>query len=201
MSHELASWYLNAKETVLAAGFADEIDLQEDRCLSRVTESDLLRETAWVILNSGFREATVRKVFCGVSAAFLDWRSAREIAFHSDRCRANAFRHFGSSRKIDAIADVCVEVAQIGLATILRDVRDFGVPSLRRFLYIGSVTCRHLAKNLGIEVCKPDRHLVRMANEWGADSPDSLCTKIKSIVAERLDVIDSVLWRYAVISE
>jgi hypothetical protein len=61
------------------------------------------------------------------------------------------------------------------------------------------VTARHLAKNIGLKVCKPDRHLCRLAIFLGEDSPESLCGRIGQIVAERIDVVDSVLWRFAIL--
>ena len=40
---------------------------------SMFTESDLLREAAWVILCSGFREAVIRRMFDFISLCFCDW--------------------------------------------------------------------------------------------------------------------------------
>ena len=42
----LALFYMDAKEVVVAAGFADEIDWQEGVTLEDVTESMFLREAA-----------------------------------------------------------------------------------------------------------------------------------------------------------
>lgn len=53
------SLYKTAHEEVLA-GFANEITWQRQRAGYQFTERDLLRETAWVILCSGF-QGIVRK--------------------------------------------------------------------------------------------------------------------------------------------
>jgi hypothetical protein len=56
----LAVLYLTAKERVIEAGFADEIDWQEKVSLEDLDESTFLRESAWVVLSSGFRETVLR---------------------------------------------------------------------------------------------------------------------------------------------
>jgi hypothetical protein len=56
----LAVLYLTAKERVIEAGFADEIDWQEEVSLEDLDESTFLRESAWVVLSSGFRETVLR---------------------------------------------------------------------------------------------------------------------------------------------
>ena len=69
----LASVYLNAKERVIQAGFADEIDWQEEVSLEDVDEHTFLRECAWVVLSAGFREGILRRRFQDISKAFLEW--------------------------------------------------------------------------------------------------------------------------------
>jgi hypothetical protein len=56
----LAVLYLTAKERVIEAGFANEIDWQEEVSLEDLDESTFLRESAWVVLSSGFRETVLR---------------------------------------------------------------------------------------------------------------------------------------------
>lgn len=56
-------FYRTAKERLLSAGFATEINWQLEQEFGAFTETDLLREAAWAILCSGFREAVVRRCF------------------------------------------------------------------------------------------------------------------------------------------
>jgi hypothetical protein len=64
--------------------------------------------------------------------------------------------------------------------------------------YIGPVTWRHLAKNVGVAVAKPDRHLVRLSIALGRSSVDELCHEIAELVADPVSVVDVVLWRWSV---
>ena len=68
---------------------------------------------------------------------------------------------------------------------------------------IGPVTRYHLARNIGIDCVKPDRHLIRLASEAGYEMKDpqkgveAMCRDIQKDIgdAEKLGTIDVVLWR------
>jgi len=73
---------------------------------------------------------------------------------------------------------------------------------------IGEVTRCHLARNIGIDCVKPDRHLIRIAATFGYGHSDKvkeqheivtrMCKDIQTEIggSERLGVIDVVLWRW-----
>ena len=159
-----------------------------------------MREAAWVILSSGFRESVVRNCFPGVSTAFLEWCSADRILHRREACRASALRAFGHTGKVEAILTVVEQVDSQGVEIIRDGLAGCGPDYLQRFPYVGPVTARHLAKNLGVAVVKPDRHLVRLANEFGQDSVEAMCDDIATVVGDSVAVIDVVFWRYAVLT-
>ena len=68
---------------------------------------------------------------------------------------------------------------------------------LKTFDFIGPVTCYHLGKNIGLEVVKPDRHLVSIAQAAGFPTPRDLCEVISKITGDKITVVDLILWRYA----
>ncbi len=191
--------YIAAKDAVIARGFDSEIDWQEGLCVSRIGEQDFLRETAWVILSSGFREAVLRGLFPAVSRAFLDFASAAEIARHASRCHAEGLRVFRQPRKLAAIVTVADRVHRLGFATIKANIEAGGLAYLETFPYVGPVTRYHLAKNLGVDVVKPDRHLCRVARAARYGSPEALCRMISASTGDRLAVVDLVIWRFATI--
>lgn len=193
----LVDRYLSAKETVVRSGFAAEIDWQDQRRLEKVTEAMFLRETAWVILSSGMREAVIRQRFSDISLAFLNWISANEIVRHSRQCKQKAIAVFQHVRKIDAIITSAKMLATMGLEHVKSQIDMAGVNALRTFPFIGPVTAWHLAKNLGLDVVKPDRHLCRISEAAGFASPLELCKVISDRVGDRLAVVDVVLWRFA----
>lgn len=189
--------YMSAKETVISEGFASEIDWQDDLRFADITESDFLREAAWVILNSGMRESVIRRLFPAISSAFLRWRAAAQIVRHAGECKREAMSVYRHPGKLDAILAVAREIDAAGFAVVKRRVEREGVGYLRRFPFMGPATSYHLAKNLGLSVVKPDRHLVRTAAAAGYTDPDALCRAISDYVGDRLAVVDLVIWRFA----
>jgi hypothetical protein len=195
----LASYYL-AKLAVVEAGFEHEIAWQEQQRLDDVDETEFLREAAWVVLSSGMRESVIRRVFPAVETAFGHWQSAAWIVEHGTECRTAAQRAFGHERKIDAVLEISRVVASRGVTALLAALREDGPDSLLSLPYMGPATSKHLAKNLGVDVAKPDRHLVRVAEATGYASPSSLCEDLSRIVGDTTAVVDLVIWRFATLS-
>lgn len=189
--------YAEAKAFVRAAGYSWEIEWQRSRTFCNFSETDLLRETAWVILCSGFREFIVRKAFDHVSLCFCDWESAQAIVAHAETCRATCLVSFRNVRKIDAIIDVARHIDRRGYDNVRNQILDDPIGELRCFPYVGPVTSHHLAKNLGLQVAKPDRHLVRLSSLTGFTDAQHLCEAVSHATGEAVNVIDVVLWRYA----
>ena len=61
--------------------------------------------------------------------------------------------------------------------------------------FMGPATSYHLAKNLGFQVAKPDRHLNRISESNGFKNAHELCEAIASQTREPISVVDGVLWR------
>jgi len=196
----LVDAYLTAKEVVIDLGFSAEIDWQHDLSLSDLTESYFLCESAWVILSAGMRESIVRRKFPAITRAFRNWESARTIVSCRHQCKRDAMAVFSNERKITAILMVAEEVNKKGFPHVKKLVFEEGIDYIRDFPFMGPVTSFHLAKNLGVPVVKPDRHLVRVAKRVGYPSPDSMCQAIAQIVGDKIAVIDLVIWRYATLN-
>ena len=189
--------YLTARERVVAAGYAEEIDWQDQLSLDKVTESDFLREAAWVILSSGMRESVIRRCFASISRAFLSWYSAEEIVRRRSACVRSALQVFRHTAKIEAIGDVAAAVARDGFPALRERMRLKGVEELQLLPFIGPVTQFHLAKNIGLDVVKPDRHLVRIAHAAGFAEPASMCRLVADATGDRIATVDIVFWRFA----
>jgi hypothetical protein len=197
---EIAEAYMAAKEWVIKQGFYAEIDWQADVSLASLTESSFLREAAWVVLNAGFREAVLRSRFPAITSAFLNWSSAKEISTHRVECRRKALMSFRHKRKIDAILKISDTVYLQGFQRIRQRLSDEPLDFIRTLPYIGPVTSYHLAKNLGLPVAKPDRHLVRIAKACGYESVQALCADVGHIIGDTVAVVDLVFWRYATLN-
>lgn len=194
---QLVDAYLTAHDAVVAAGFAAEIDWQDRQCIDGVDESEFLREAAWVILSAGMRENVVRDRFGEITTAFLEWESAEAIARTRRRCVRRALPAFRHPGKIGAIGDVAAFVADVGFEVFRSRLRSDGLNELQQLPFIGPVTRFHLAKNLGLDVVKPDRHLVRMARAAGLTGPEAMCRLVAEVTGDRLATVDVVLWRFA----
>lgn len=188
--------YDDALRSVVSNGFGWEIDWQRSRDPARLTESEFLCESAWVILCSGFLESAVRQRFRQISLCFCDWASSGEILDSADLCRTTALSVFANVRKIDAIVAVAANVASAGFESVHARLTADPIATLQRFDHIGGVTSYHLAKNFGFQVVKPDRHLVRLGKALGYATPAKLCEEIATYTGESLNVVDQVLWRY-----
>lgn len=183
---QLALIYLSSKEFLIEAGYADEIDWQASVSLDKITESDFLREAAWVVLSSGMREAVVRRKFAALSSAFLNWIDAETIEESVEECRKNALLVYRSPRKVGAIAKIVGRVATEGFESVKERAKTRGIDFLREFPFMGPITAFHLAKNIGLAVVKADRHLRRMAENAGIETPDRLCRIISDLTGMAL---------------
>jgi hypothetical protein len=194
-TRELVEYYRRAKAQVFAAGYEDEYEWQRNRDLTRLTERDFLQEFSWVVLNSGFRESTVRRIFPFISMAFFDFVSAKNIIEHASECVRIASLSFGNCRKLNAIVSGAVFVNDIGVnglcSLILSDSN-----ALMRLPFIGPTTVHHLLKNLGVPAAKNDRHLARLSEQLGFANASSLCERVSANTGEPVSVIDLVLWRF-----
>lgn len=194
---KLAKAYYIAKSVVIEEGFAPEVDWQYEVTLDLLDEPTFLCESAWVILNSGMRESVIRKKFDSISQAFFNWRCARQIVEHAETCRINALRHFGHAAKVQAILDIAAHVNALGIKQVAKRISENGVIYLQQLPYIGPATSFHLAKNIGLPLAKPDRHLQRVAKSFGYKNAQDLCVDIALMTDEPVSVIDLVIWRYA----
>jgi hypothetical protein len=193
----LASAYIRAKLRVLASGFGSEIVWQKSLQIEQLTESKFLRECAWVILSSGMRESVVRRKFSGISEAFCDWASARQIVRQRAQCVRSALLCFRHKTKIEAIAHSAQIVHEKGFGAVRTEIDRDPIAALRQFPYMGPATSLHLAKNIGLSAAKPDRHMSRLTALSGYERAADLCSTIGDYVGDPVAVVDIVLWRFA----
>lgn len=181
---------------MLCSEFSRELKAQQTLRVGLTSESDFLRECAWVILCSGFREKTIRGLFSYLSLCFCDWESASTIVEHEDLCRATAIAAFAHPAKIEAILNTARLIAKRGYSEYREWFCADPVHRLQGLSFIGPVTAYHLAKNLGFDVAKPDRHLQRLAVLLGFTDAHSLCGELSAVTGHPRASVDLILWRY-----
>jgi hypothetical protein len=190
------AFYNNAKESVRLSGFSGEINWQSSRNPSSFCETDLLRECAWVILCTGFRESIIRRRFSFISMCFYDWESSALICADAEICVATALTCFANRPKVVAITRAAFHIREVGFESYRRRIIEDPIPSLLELPFVGAVTAFHLAKNLGFEMAKADRHLQRLSDSMGFSKPQQLCDHIAERTGDPVRVVDLVLWRY-----
>jgi hypothetical protein len=141
-------FYCAEKMAIQQSQFRNELLWQVALSPSSFTEQELLREAAWVILCTGFKESVLRKTFNYISLCFCDWESARVIVENSERCRATALVAFKNTAKICAIIEIARIVKELGFEELVECIRIDPIGTFEQFPYIGPVTAYHLAKNL-----------------------------------------------------
>lgn len=194
----LIDHYQAARTWVEQSTYLSEVNWLKGTSGSKLTESNFLREYAWVVLNSGFREAIVRKHFAYISLAFCDWSSAREISKNADGCIAAARAVFSHRLKLSAIVQTAMLLDDWSFERFAVQLRIEGVVFLERLPFIGSITSWHLAKNIGLNVAKPDRHMIRLASKFGYSDVQIMCTDIANVTGDEMSVADLILWRFEV---
>ena len=195
-SHLVES-YLSAKNAIIEKGYAEEIDWQDSLSFDEISCADFMKEAAWVVLSSGMRESVIRKIFPHISEVFLHWECPYRITSQADSCKAEALKVFGHEGKISAILEIIRRICIDGFTRTRKLIQNGGIDFLMTMPFLGPATARHLAKNLGIEIAKPDRHLIRAAAASGHESPATLCETISGVVGDRISVVDIVIWRFA----
>lgn len=171
-------------ELVVDAGYQSEIDWSENLKPCDNSET-FLQEYIWVVLNSGMKNQIARKIYEKVIKALSTGQPIE-----------NVFKHKG---KVEAINIVILNIKSIFKNYKIIELNgkvDEQLHFLESLPYIGKVTKYHLAKNLGIDICKPDRHLVRLAKQYWM-TPQSLCERLSKEIGLRIATIDIILWRAA----
>jgi hypothetical protein len=197
-SEELVRLYLAAKRSVIERGFAHEIVWQSSAALVEPSPTAFVREAAWVVLSAGLSESVVRNLFSRLSDAMYGFDPVA-LSRNRERARIAALATFRHERKIGAVLDIAAIVSRIGPSGLRAALQEDPQQFLQSLPYIGSVTWRHLAKNLGLPVAKPDRHLARLAFATARQSVDKLCDEIATWLGEPVAVVDIVLWRWSVL--
>jgi hypothetical protein len=146
--------YLDLKEVLLNAGYDKEIAWSEAVRPPENAENFFI-EYGWVVVNSGMKNQVAQKIWQRIKGALSCSLPVRAVFFHP-----------GKSKSIQEVWDRKEEFFQ----EYQRQPADKLLDWLQTLPWIGQITKYHLAKNLGLDFCKPDRHLVRISRTVREDS-------------------------------
>jgi hypothetical protein len=189
--------YSFVKQIIIDEGYEKEISWQSNINFEDLTEECFLKQIAWVILSSGMKEQIIRKIFPEIAKSFFNWKSIKKIVENKESCYNNAIQIFKNKRKILSIIKSAEKINRINFLEFKKSIKKDPIDILISFPFIGPVTAYHLAKNIGIDVAKPDRHLVKIAKLEGYKDVQRFCSDISEISGDSIPVVDIVFWRYA----
>lgn len=178
--------------------YSDEIKRISSVKFDEVTPELFFRECIWVVHATGFSAKAVGSFFPRLTEAYGTWEQASTRDFERTWNKVKLVCNNQPKAK-----GVCwiAKIIDSGIKTHgwkeLKN-KEFNTPELLQKLpFIGSVTCYHLARNIGLlDSIKPDLHLVRMAKYWGYDNCIEMCKDLKPENME-LGIVDYILWMNA----
>jgi len=170
-------FYNQAKKDIIQKGYKKEIEYVEERKFTDIQPYDFQREFAYVVCNSGMKNQIAEKIFrkyleCGISAIK---HPLKKKAIE----KSETSFHFWFER---LTYDFKTDLERVNY--------------LETLPHIGKTTKYHLARNIGLDVAKPDRHLVRIANYFDFDNVQTMCKQISNLSGDRIGTVDVVIWRY-----
>jgi hypothetical protein len=170
---DLENYFNKAKAHIIAAGHGHEIEYVRAKTFDQLDAADFVIEFAFVVISSGMKNQVAEKIFekfCKQGAKAVGHPGKRAAIVKITKGRKEYFA------KIKA-ADNKIEI-------------------LSELPWIGEITKYHLARNMGLDCVKPDRHMVRLAETWKFKDPAVMCNYLATVNNERIGVIDVILWRY-----
>lgn len=163
---------------------------------SEVTDSYFYAELAWCVYNGGMSERIIRSKWPALRSVYHEFDP--DAVVEDQKVLDNAlkvFNHRGKANAVISAAHKTIKDRPIGkrLASMAdKEILEY----LQTYPFIGPVTRYHVARNCGLDVVKPDVHLVRLSEFLGYKSPDALVNEIAVFANERKGLIDYVLWRF-----
>lgn len=170
--------FIKLRQKVIDAGYGEEIKFHET-VFAPFDADEFFGEYMWVVLSAGMKNQIARLI---ESRIYEAWDKKLPTS--------SAFRHQGKVKAIDQVKDY-KELYFKGW----QDAPD-KLAYLETLPWIGSITKYHLAKNLGMDIAKPDRHLVRIAAHYN-ESPQGLCESLSRETGYRIATVDLIIWRAA----
>lgn len=170
--------YKQLKQEIIAYGHERDV-IWAETVAECESADDFAREHAFVVCNSGMRAQTARKVFEQVWGALTSGNDPARV--------------FGHEGKVGAIVEVYNSRERIFAEYLTAGDK---LAFLETLPWIGPITKYHLAKNFGVDCCKPDRHLVRIADSYGT-TPEAMCRQLSQETGDRIGTVDYVIWQAA----
>ncbi len=191
--------YYHAYNYCLSAGIEkDRLDWV--KCLpypEGITDKYFLGELAWCVFNAGMKEELIRRKWPALQEAFRFF-SVNMVRLSAAKVRREALMIINHPGKVEAVITAARRIfaeGPIGAKLAVMTIEE-ALAYLQTFPFIGPVTRYHLARNIGFDVVKPDRHIVRITEFFGYDDCDAFVGEIAAQVLEPKGHVDFILWQW-----
>ena len=176
---KIGQFYTTAKKYCIDHGTSQEIEFVTNNVrkgFESQTADNFFRQYMYVVINSGMKNQIAEDIY--------------------KRAIMNGLTAIGHPGKRKAIQEASANFRHWFEELKKNDTVEEKLEFLETLPWIGSITKYHLARNLGIDVAKPDRHLVRIARHFAYDDVQKMCKDISEETGDRVGVVDVILWRY-----
>lgn len=157
--------------------------------------ADFFAEYLWCVYVSGFNSKVVDRKYASLLAAYGPWdhRHGGEVAEEVEDLWPEVKRVIGNRQKFMAVV-ITRRLLQVYGWDRFRRTFLTSIPDIGELSYMGKVMRHHLARNIGLDTVKPDRHLVRLAGHFGFDDAHAMCADLAGRHGERIGVVDLILF-------
>jgi len=172
----IEDFYNRCKKHIIKEGFEHEIESVSKQSFEEIWPVDFLHHYIYVVLNTGMKNQAAKKMY----KDFLDKG-------------VNSINHEGKRK---AIKEAINKYEDWYNTLLEKDTLSQKLEFLEELPWIGESTKYHLARNIGFNVAKPDRHLKRIAEHWGENDVQTFCEKISNLTGDSIAEVDLIIWRY-----
>ena len=175
---KVGQFYTTAKKYCIDHGGAQEIEFVTNNVrkgFENQTADNFFKQYMYVVINSGMKNQIAEDIY--------------------KRAIINGLTAIGHPGKRRAIQEAHTHYRHWFEELKMKDSVEEKLEFLETLPWIGKITKYHLARNIGIDVAKPDRHLVRIAKHFGYSDVQKMCKDISEQTGDRIGVVDVVLWR------
>lgn len=173
-------------------GYGDDLNLN---FFPPKTKDEFLAEYAWVVFASGFKVKILEMKWQEIKKEFLNFK-VNDIVKNIEKNSSYFHKKvmpINNKKKIEAIIKTAMIVEKEGHKKFL------DIEKMTELPFISNITKFHLARNLGLDVVKPDIWMIRLAERIGfpstADGVKNMAEDFHSATGVKIGKIDLVLWR------
>lgn len=171
--------YRQLRQQVIDAGFVGDITWCES-VKPPASADALAHEAIFVICNSGMAWTVGSKIYQRVMECLREGEPVTKALKHPHKAKS--------------IAEIWRRRGELYAGFCLLQTDAERLHWCDHLPHIGGITKYHLAKNLGVNVAKPDRHLERLAVAAG-ETVQGMCERIAAEHGDRVATVDVVIWR------